>query len=201
MSLLSLTISLFLLMDSIGNLPIFLSLLKEIPAKRQRVIILRELLIALGAMIFFYYVGEVLLNALGVKQHTVIIAGGIILFLISLKMIFPARKSPDVDVHDVSKEPFIVPLAIPLVAGPAVLAAIMLYSHQDGNNWVILSAIVIAWAASTLILLSGTFLKKILGWRGIIACERLMGLILTLIAVQMFLEGVSLYYNGLHHIH
>ncbi|MBI3236536.1 MAG: hypothetical protein HYZ48_02340 [Chlamydiales bacterium] len=91
------------------------------------------------------------------------------------------------------KEPFIVPLAIPLVAGPAVLAAVMLYSHEHYSEWITVGAIVLAWTASTLILLSAGYLKKLLGARGLIACERLMGLLLILISVQMFLSGLALF--------
>lgn len=184
----SLAFSLFLLMDAIGNLPIFISILREIPPKRQKIIIIRELLIALAILIIFHFIGEALLNLLRVKQSTVMIAGGIILFLIALKMIFPSRpviKNGDTNLE----EPFIVPLAVPLIAGPGVLAAIMLYSHQE-PHWVVISAIIIAWIASTIILYCSSFLKRILGERGMLAAERLMGLIVTLIAVQMFLEGI-----------
>jgi multiple antibiotic resistance protein len=93
----------------------------------------------------------------------------------------------------IDKEPFIVPLAVPLLAGPAVLAAVMLYAHQEENEWITIGAIILAWLASTLILLSATFLRKVLGDRGLIACERLMGLLLILISVQMFLGGIHLF--------
>ncbi len=190
-SLFAISFSLFLLMDPIGNIPIYLAVLKDVKAKRQQKVIIRELLIALVVIILFTVVGEYLLDILSVGQETILISGGIILFVIALKMIFPhgkegAHESP------VRGEPFIVPLAIPLVAGPSVLAAVMIYSHQEQVGTLI-GAICIAWAVSTIILLSAPFLKKILGIRGITACERLMGLLLTLIAVQMFLEGVSLF--------
>jgi multiple antibiotic resistance protein len=192
MKILSMAYALFLLMDPIGNIPLFISILKDIEGRRQRQIILRELLIALGVMIAFNFLGDALLRSLNVSQYAVLISGGIILFILSLKMIFPSRKDADVDMpHE--KEPFIVPLAIPLVAGPAVLAAIILFGRQEENNFITISAIAIAWAASTLILLGSSFLKKVLGWRGIMACERLMGLLLTMLAIQMFLEGVTDY--------
>ncbi len=181
------TFSLFLLMDSVGNVPLFISILKGIPQKRQIVIIFRELLIALLVMITFHFVGDALLSALQIQQYAVLVSGGIILFLLSLKMIFPVGHDPDTDIKD--KEPFVVPLAIPLVAGPAVLAAIILYSRQQPDTYITMTAIVLAWAVSTIILLSSAFLQKILGKRGILATERLMGLILTMMSVQMFLEG------------
>ncbi len=180
--------SLFLLMDSIGNVPLFLAILKDIPSKRQVQIIFRELMIALLVMITFLFVGDALLTALQIQQYAVLVSGGIILFLLSLKMIFPTGHDMEVSKE---KEPFIVPLAVPLVAGPAVLAAIILYSRQQPNPVITITAIVLAWAVSTLILLSSAFLQKVLGKRGITACERLMGLILTMMSVQMFLRGIS----------
>ena len=196
MKLLSMAFTFFLMMDSIGNLPIFLAILKDIEPHRSRQIILRELLIALGVMILFTFLGDGLLYALGVNSYTVSIAGGIILFLIALKMIFPSRKDAEVELPQ-EKEPFIVPLAIPLVAGPAVLAAIMLYSKQEEGSLITIGAIVIAWLISTVILLSSSILKQVLGWRGILACERLMGLILTMLAIQMLLEGVTEYMKAI----
>lgn len=190
-TLFAISFSLFLLMDPIGNIPIYLAVLKDVKPKRQSKIIIRELLIALGIIILFSFAGEHLLNFLGVEQETILISGGIILFIIALKMIFP-RENEGAYMSPGKGEPFIVPLAIPLVAGPSVLAAVMIYSHQQSEG-IIISAICIAWAGSTIILLGAPFLKKILGIRGIVACERLMGLLLTLVSVQMFLEGLSLY--------
>lgn len=190
MSLFSIAFSLFLLMDPLGNIPLFVSFLKGLDPKRQRFVILRELLIALGVIIVFSFLGNALMDFLHVQHDTLQIAGGIILFLICLKMIFPTPRDPNESIpHDT--EPFIVPLAVPLVAGPSVLASVMIYSRQEADQWMMLGAIAVAWTASLVILLASSFLKKVLGWRGILALERLMGLVLTLIAVQMFLSGVS----------
>jgi multiple antibiotic resistance protein len=124
---------------------------------------------------------------------TTLIAGGIILFLIALKMVFhgpPEAKSA----HAPHKEPFIVPLAIPLVAGPAVLAAVMLYAdRQEISLQVLTGAVLLAWIASAAVLLSASLWSRLLGPRGLIACERLMGLILTLISIQMLLDGIKLF--------
>jgi multiple antibiotic resistance protein len=147
------------------------------------------MLVALFIIVLFSFLGDGLMRFLNVSTETIQMAGGIILFLLCLKMIFPhERDHNDTLPHEI--EPFIVPLAVPLVAGPSVLAAVMIYSRQEQSDWIMVGAIFLAWAASLLILISSSFLKKILGWRGIIAMERLMGLILTLIAVQMFLTGV-----------
>lgn len=191
--MLSMAFALFLLMDSIGNVPIFMAILKNTHPRRHKAIIVRELVIALIIILLFNFIGESLLSFLNVKIPTILISGGIILFLIAIKMIFPVKADSKGE-PSYNKEPFIVPMAIPLVAGPAVLAAVMLYSGQHANDRMItLTAIVIAWGCSTLILLSSFFWRKLLGEKGLTACERLMGLILTLIAVQMFLEGVEMF--------
>lgn len=191
MEALSIAFTLFLLMDPIGNIPLYISFLKGLPPKRQRVIIFRELVIALFIIILFNFVGDGLMRFLHVENDTIQIAGGIILFLLCLRMIFPSPHDPNESLrHDT--EPFIVPLAVPLIAGPSVLAAVMIYAKQE-DSIVMVMAILLAWFASLIILLSSSFLKKILGWRGITAMERLMGLILILIAVQMFLGGLSAY--------
>jgi len=189
----STAITLFLLIDSIGNVPLFLALLKEVPPKRQKIVIFRELLIALAVISFFYFVGSIFLKMIHVKQHTVLIGGGVILFLISIRMVFPEIFKSVQAKTSLSKEPFIVPLAIPLVAGPAVLSSVMLYSDQGKTPLVVLTALFLAWLFSTLILLNSRFIQKILRDKGLAACEKLMGLLLTLIAIQMALEGISLY--------
>jgi len=193
-AILSIAVPLFLLMDSIGNIPIYIAVLKNCEPARKKWIILRELIIALGVILLFCFLGNYLLEILNVQHYTVLIAGGIILFILALRMIFPSpsEEGPQVKASD----PLIVPLAVPLVAGPAVLAAVLLYSHSN-NQLIVVSGILIAWIATTAILMASTFLQKLLKDRGITALERLMGLLLTLIAVQMFLQGVSLYHESL----
>lgn len=186
MSWFSLAFSLFLLMDALGNVPIFIAVLKELKPSRQRYVIFRELILALIVIIVFYYIGGPLLGFLHISHSAILISGGIILFIIAIKLIFPPPKTNH---WSQDREPFLVPLAVPLVAGPAVLSTVMLYGHQEISDWVALSAIFAAWAASTIILICSTSLRKILGDRGISACEKLMGLILVMIAVQMFLDG------------
>lgn len=176
-------------MDSIGNIPLYLSILKNLSPKRQRVVIFREMVIALVVIILFMFLGDSLMNFLQIEEGTIRIAGGVILFLICVKMIFPSTQDPQEKVP-LNEEPLVVPLAVPLVAGPAVLAAVMIYSRQGTNIWNMIGAICIAWIASLIVALASSYLKSLLGWRGITAIERLMGLILILIAVQMFLSGL-----------
>ena len=190
--ILAIAFPLFLLMDSIGNIPIYLSILKKCSPTRKKIIIFRELLIALAIILIFCFLGNYIMNILSVQHYTVLIAGGIILFLIALQMIFPFGPSTE-SYSQIMAEPLVVPLAVPLVAGPAVLAAVMLYSHQAENKMVVVLGIILAWIFTTAILISSIFLQRVLKDRGIIALERLMGLILTLIAVQMFMHGITLY--------
>lgn len=188
-STLSIAFALFLMMDPVGNMPFYISLLKKIPARRQRWIIFRELFIALIFIIAFNFIGDALFKFLHVSQDTIQITGGIILFLIALKMVFPPEEKKVEKVQ--TEEPFIVPLAVPLVAGPSILAAVMLYAKQANSDLQMIIAIFLAWMGTLAILIFSPVLSKFLGNKGIMACERLMGLILVMISVQMFLEGIA----------
>ncbi|MXP56579.1 YhgN family NAAT transporter [Pantoea sp. Mhis] len=189
----SATILLILIMDPLGNLPIFMSILKHLEAKRRCVILIREMFIALILMLLFLYAGEYVLSFLNLRTETVSTSGGVILFLIAISMIFPSNKA-NTNNLPVGDEPFIVPLAIPLVAGPSLLATLMLLSHQYPHQMHnLIYALFIAWVVTVIILLlSGIFLR-ILGDKGINALERLMGLILIMLATQMFLDGMRVY--------
>lgn len=193
MNIFWIAITLFIVMDAVGSIPIFISILKGVPANRQYRIITRELIIALAIIITFNYLGDPVLAFLKIDAETVSIAGGIILFLLGLKMVFPPTKE-DLSLKNIS-EPFIVPLAVPLIAGPAVLATVMLIAKQEVNQFKMLGAITMAWAASLLVLLLAPYATKKLGEKGIIAIERLMGLILILMAVQMFMTGIKSFFE------
>lgn len=186
----SLSVSLFLLMDPIGNVPLYVTILKKLPPRKQVMIIIRELIIAIAVIYAFYFGGHFFLAAMAISQESIQISGGVILFLIAIKMIFP-QPAEEESMEGVPQEPLIVPLAIPLIAGPSVLAAVMIYSAQKIAMSDVSIAIGIAWIVSMLILVSSPFLNKVLGPRGLTALERLMGLVLTLLAVQMFLEGLG----------
>ncbi|TCI04044.1 YhgN family NAAT transporter [Corallincola luteus] len=193
MDTLSAAVTLFLIMDPLGNLPIFLSVLKNIEPKRRRAVLIRELVISLVIMMLFLFAGSSILDFLQLTQESVSIAGGIILFLIALKMIFP--QPGGVTGLAVGEEPFIVPLAIPLIAGPSILAALLLLAHQDPNRMVDWSlALIGAWTVSSLILLFSGLFHRMLGERGLTAMERLMGMLLVMISVQMFLDGIFAYF-------
>jgi len=189
--IISAAVTLFLVMDPLGNLPIFLSILKNVEEKRRRGIILRELFIALGVLTLFLFFGQQLLNFLHLEQESVTISGGIVLFIIGIRMVFPSKhnalmgKNPD-------EEPFIVPLAIPLIAGPSTIATLILMVNSNPEQVLDFGvALVAAWGVAAIILLSAPFLFKILRNRGLAAIERLMGMLLIMIAVQMFINGIK----------
>lgn len=194
MTLISAIILLFLVIDPFGNVPFFVSALKEVePARRKRVIV-RELLIAYAIMVAFLFVGDPLLRVLGISGPALTIAGGVILFLIALRMVFPIRGRSAQE--ELSGEPFIVPLAIPYVAGPSVLAVELLLMSNEPTRWPIwLLAISAAWAATAVVVFFGSQVAERLGPRGLIAIERLMGMILVAIAIQMFLTGADTYFG------
>ena len=189
-TIISSAVVLFLVMDPLGNIPIFLSLLKDIEPKRRWKIISRELLIALVILLIFLFFGQRILDILQLESESVSIAGGIILFIIGIRMVFPSRRGVMGD--QLEGEPFIVPLAIPLIAGPSALATLLLLVNSDPTNmlnW--LTVLLIAWALTAVILLSAPIFYKILRKRGLAAIERLMGMILIMIAVQMFVNGIK----------
>jgi MarC family membrane protein len=192
MSTLSAGLLLFLIMDPLGNIPLFLSLLRNVAPERRRRVMIRELIIALVALFAFLLGGSYVLKALQLRPESISIGGGIVLFLIGVKMIFPPREGIFGGAQGI--EPFIVPLAIPGVAGPSAMAAVMLMTNSAPGrtaDWSI--ALFSAWLATALILLSSTYLFRLLGQSVLTALERLMGMLLIALSVQMFLDGVALY--------
>ena len=192
--LLSAVITLFLIMDPLGNVPIFLSVLKNVAPERRRKVLVREVLIAYFVLLFFLLLGDVVLRALQVEQESISIAGGIVLFIIALRMIFPQTRT-----HGAlpEGEPLVVPLAIPLIAGPSALAALLLLQRADpGGTLGLWLAMSIAWLLTAAILVAAPFFYRVLGERGLMAMERLMGMVLVMISVQMLLNGLRAFLGG-----
>jgi len=190
MTILSAALLLFLVMDPLGNIPLFLTTLKKVEAERQRFVVVRELLIALVVLIAFLFLGQYLLQLLHLSETALTTAGGIILMIIAIRMIFPARdKSLQ---EDVEGEPFIVPLAIPYVAGPSAMATALLMMSREPTRWLDwLFAVLLAWLASAIIIYFSSYFARFLGEKGLIAIERLMGMLLITVAVQMLLTGIA----------
>lgn len=194
MTLASAIVLLFMVIDPFGNVPFFVSALNEVAPERRRYVVIRELLIAYVVMVVFLFAGEPLLKVLGISGPALTIAGGVILFLIAIRMVFPIRGRGAQE--EISGEPFIVPLAIPYVAGPSVLAVELLLMSDEPGQWPIwLVAITVAWAATSVVVFFGSQVAERLGPRGLIAIERLMGMILVAIAIQMFLTGADTYFG------
>ena len=180
----------FLILDSIGHIADFNDLLKNVSKGRQRFILFREMSIALGLLILFHYFGAYLIHGLQVTPGTIRISGGLVLFLISIKMVFPSTKR---DLQATSGEPFIVPMAIPMIAGPSILAVVMFYASTETRSYEVLSAILIAWGFSVLVLWICWEWRYKINPKALSALERLMGLLLTMLAVEMFLKGLRIF--------
>ena len=192
----SAVVILLLVMDPIGNIPLFVSVLRQVePARRTRVI-LRECAIALAVLLAFVVFGAAILGVLGLSDPSLTIAGGVILFLIALRMIF--RRPEGIFGDTVGSEPFIVPLAIPSIAGPAAIATVMLLASRAPQRlleWC--AAVSVAMLVTAALLVSAERFAKLAGEQGLLAFERLMGLILTAIAVEMLLRGIETFVRGL----
>jgi MarC family membrane protein len=185
----SAAVLLLLVIDPFGNVPIVVAALSNVaPARRARVV-LRECLAAYVILLAFMFGGQTFLAWLQLSEVSLAIAGGIILFLIALRMVF--RHPEGVFGDPPGEEPFLVPLAIPSIAGPSALATVMLMVSRDPSHrvaWVI--ALTAAMIVATIVLVAAYRLQRVLGERGMIAVERLMGLVLTALAVQMLLDGL-----------
>ena len=190
MSLWSAAILLFLVIDPIGNVPFFVAALQRVEPARHRLVVVRELLVALAVMVAFLFLGEPLLRLLGISGPALTIAGGVVLFLIALRMVFPPAGRGQHE--EIEGEPFIVPLAVPYVAGPSVLATELLLMSREPGEWPKwLAAIGLAWVVTAVVVLLGSAFSGRLGQRGLLAIERLMGMVLVAIAVQMLLTGIA----------
>jgi len=184
--IISTTIIFFLIMDPLGNIPIFLSVLKQVEPERRFRITFRELVIAYVALLIYLFFGPYILDVLNLSQEAISISGGIILFLIAIRMIFPTQQGIWGDGPD--GEPLVVPLAIPAVAGPSIMAVLMLMATSKPPLMLLL-CITLAWVLSAALLLASTPLNRILSQRGLTAVERLMGMLLVMMSVQMMLNA------------
>lgn len=184
----AITAAIFFVLNATGQIPLFLGLLSRFDQKRQIMIITRELVIALGILLLFTFFGDFILHVLGISRAIIAIAGGVLLFLISLTMIFP-KSTGDGQPKALTHEPMIIPLAMPIITGPGAISAVMLYSHDTGNPFLVAGAAIAAWVPSLIILLLGSSIKQILGEKGLIAVERLGGMLVCLLGTQMFTNG------------
>ncbi len=187
LSLLRFAATLFIVLNATGQIPLFISILKPYDPKTQRKMIIRELFFALVILLAFAFFGDEILSILGITKSIIGIAGGILLFLIAMTMIFPKEeKEKGLPPH----EPLIVPLAIPAIAGPGSIAAVMVFTSHFSTPFIPLIAILLAWLPSLLILLAASYLQYFLGTKGLTALQRLGGMLVCLVGIQMFSKGV-----------
>jgi multiple antibiotic resistance protein len=182
---------LLLTTDPLGNVPSFVSILQAVPPERRQRVVRRELFFALGIMLLFLFVGRQLTGLLGIRPEAISIAGAIVLFLVAIQMILPGTGRSMSESEN--NEPYIVPLATPLVAGPATLATLILIASRPGGTKIGFCALLIAWAATFCTLISAPAIMRVLRQRGSRAVERLMGMLLVMLSVQMFLNGLREY--------
>jgi MarC family membrane protein len=194
---LSATLLLIVITDPLGNTPLFISALKRVAPERRLKVILRECAIAFAVLLVFLLFGRQILGLLRLREETLKVAGGVILLLIAINMIFPGSGAK-MGGGDEEGEPFIVPVAIPLISGPSAMVTAILIGAQDPGRmleWV--GSLAVTMLVTLVVFLASTRLEKVLGPRVIAAIERLMGLVLTAVAVDMLLGGVASYIGRL----
>jgi MarC family membrane protein len=195
-SFVSAVVLLLLVCDPLGNIPIFIAALRDVAPERRRRIILRECLIAFVILVVFVFVGQPFLDVLGLSEQSLQIGGAVVLMLVALRMVFPGKDG--VYGEAPGGEPFIVPLAVPAIAGPSALATVLLLvARAPASKLQWIAAIGIVLAISALVLTFADRLARWLGERVILAVERLMGLVLAAIAVELMLRGIRTFVASL----
>ena len=185
----SATILLILITDPVGNIPIFANALKHVAPERRARLILREILIAFFLLLTFMFVGEGFLKVMNLSELSLQIGGGVILFLIALRMVFPPPATLEPEIFE---EPLIVPLAVPAIAGPSALATVLLLVSQQPErrlDWI--AALCVTMLISAVVLVSAERIQRLIGSRLLVAVERLMGLVLVSVAIEMMLRGAK----------
>lgn len=191
LSIVSISLALFLIANPIGNVPAIINLIKDFDFDTQKKIMLRETLLALSIALFFQYFGTMFLDSLEIQRYTLSTCGGILNLLVALNMIFP--KPQTISSQTIKQMPILVPIATPLITGPGVMTNIMIFSAEYSNHFLITTCILVAWIGVSIILISAPYLHKSLGTRALIAIEQLMGLLLAMMSVEMLVKGATLF--------
>ncbi len=195
MSVLQLAFSFFIVANPVGNCPTIIALIKDHDLSRQQKILFRESIFSMILAIIFLFVGESFLSYLHIENYALKVSGGILLFVVALKMIFSSANSAQTQAP--KQDPFIVPIATPLISGAGLLTMIMVYSQKEANDFKILLAILIAWIGVTAVLVTAPYMQIILGKRGLAALEQLMGMLLAMISIEMIVQGATLFMQTL----
>lgn len=190
--MISVALLLFLIMDPFGNMVVVNTLLSELSPRQRVTVILREGVIATGILLVAAFFGATLLGALGLEEHSLRLAGGIVLFLIALGMLFPSHKLLD---EPATESPLVVPIAMPLIAGPSAISMAVLFAEEHSIS-LVAGAIIVAAAATTFLLSMSPWIFSLLGRRGAMAMERLMGMLLIMLSVQMVLDGIDAFVSS-----
>lgn len=184
---------LLLVLDPFGSLPIFISAMRHVAPQRRARVALRETTIAFVLLLGFMFAGQGFLTLMRLSERSLEVAGGVILLIISIRMIFGG--GGQIYDSDSAREPFVFPLAVPLLAGPSAMATVLLLaSRQPERLWHWVGALSLALALSGLVLLSAERIRRALGDPVVAAIEKLMGLVLTAVAVEMILAGLKRYF-------
>jgi len=195
-SFFSAVVLLLLVFDPFGGIAVFVGALREVAPERRRAVVLRECVIAFGVLVVFVFLGRPFMRVLGLSEQSLQIGGAVVLMLVAIRMVFPTGEG--VYGRTPGGEPFIVPLAVPALAGPSALATVLLLVSRDpGRTWQWIGAIALALSVSALILAFAEKLQTLLGERATVAFERLMGLILAAIAVELMLRGIRAFMASL----
>ena len=192
-SFVSAFILLLLVLDPLGSLPVFIPIMRSVPSERRRIVAVREVGIAFCVLLAFMFLGDAFLRVMRLSERSLEVAGGVILLMVAIRMIFSHEGgvygTPD------GKEPVIFPLAVPLLAGPSAMATVLLLASRQPDRvleWV--GALTCAMLVSGTVLLLCDRIRKLLGDSVVSALEKLMGLVLTAIAVEMILAGLKRYF-------
>lgn len=191
MSILQIALTFFIVTNPIGNSPTIIALIKHHSIREQQRILLRESLFAMLLAIFFLFLGDLFLNWLNIQNYTLKMSGGILLFIVAIKMIFSIRTEEEITKP--KQNPYIVPIATPLLSGAGLFAIILVTAKDQNNDLKILGAILLAWIGVTAVLVTAPYLQILLGKRGLLALEQLMGMILAMIGIEMIVSGLSLF--------
>lgn len=189
--IIKIALTIFLVANPIGNSPAIIALLRGFDFKEKQRILLRESFFAFLIAVFFLFFGEFFLDFLHIKTYTVSLCGGILLLLCAYELIFPDLKAEKMESSKTA--PFIVPIATPLIAGPSSMTIIMIFSHQEASNWIVFAAIFLAYLVVTAVLVCAPYLVTIFKERGVHALEKLMGMLLTIMSIEMIVHGLLLY--------
>ncbi len=193
--ILSKALQLFLVLDPLGNTGIIATLIGSFSKTRQGVILRREIFFALIILMVVFFSGTYLLEALNISHAAITITGGVVFLLFSISLLFPG--SSVVNLKNLEEEPFLVPIATPLVVGPSSIATVILLAHDKDLWFISLSAVLLAWFVTGLIIMIGPYLLSKVGKTGMHVAERMIGMICALIAVKMLLKGLKLFVAGL----